>query len=64
MMADGLPFVSKMLLAQSQMVGYLASIEANTRSTADSNKALFNLLDRLSVSTSTGKGIALNTIMA
>ena len=63
MMADGLPFVSKMLLAQSQMVGYLASIEANTRSTADSNKALFNLLDRLSVSTSTGKGIALNTVM-
>lgn len=63
MMADGLPFVSKMLLAQSQMVGYLASIEANTRATADSNKALFNLLDRLSVSTSTGKGIALNTVM-
>lgn len=63
MMADGLPFVSKMLLAQSQMVGYLASIEANTKSTADSNKALYNLLDRLSVSTSTGKGIALNTVM-
>ena len=63
MMADGLPFVSKMLLAQSQMVGYLASIEANTKSTADSNKALYNLLDRLSVSTSTGKGIALNTVI-
>lgn len=63
MMADGLPFVSKMMLAQSQMVGYLASIEANTKSTADSNKALYNLLDRLSVSTSTGKGIALNTVM-
>jgi hypothetical protein len=54
MMADGLPFVSKMLLAQSQMVGYLASIDANTKRSANASANLAENIGKVMVAESDG----------
>ncbi|MFY9379322.1 MAG: hypothetical protein WAP07_03650, partial [Acutalibacteraceae bacterium] len=54
MMADELPFVSKMLLAQSQMVGYLASIDANTKRSANASANLAENIGKVMVAESDG----------
>lgn len=54
------PTMSRMLMDQATMIAHLAAIEVNTKNTADNTKGLVDRMDKLTMPSSKGKGVALN----